>query len=468
MNLLVYLVMFVWIPVVLYLCYRLPVQRALVVCFIGAWLFLPQVAFKVPGLPDITKMSVTCYGILLATLLFDAGRFKAFRPRWVDVPMVVWCLCPIVSSLTNGLGPYDGFATALDQTVTWGFPYFLGRLYLGNFSGLHQLAWGILVGGLVYVPLCLLEVRLSPQLHNWVYGFHAHSFAQTIRYGGFRPTVFMQHGLMVGMWMMSATLIAIWLWKTGTLKVLWNVPIWCLVLVLVVTFVLVKSTGAYALLLLGVLLLLLLTWLRTSVPLLLIIVAMIGYLWLGTTGSLSAQQTHQLITLTTQVTDLDRAQSLAFRLEHEQLLSAKARQKALFGWGGWGRARITDPYGRDLSVTDSLWIITFGNLGIMGLISVMGVLLLPIVSLLWFRYPVATWSHAAVAPVAVLSVILLLYTIDCLFNAHVNPVFTLVAGGLSGLVVQERQTQRGTMGRVLRRRSHSPSQSPSRQRQVSP
>lgn len=453
MNLLVYLVMFAWIPVVLYLFYRLPVQRALVVCFIGAWLFLPQVAFKVPGLPDITKMSVTCYGILLATLLFDAGRFKTFRLRWVDLPMVVWCLCPIVSSLTNDLGPYDGFATALDQTVTWGFPYFLGRLYLGNLSGLHQLAWGILVGGFVYVPLCLLEVRLSPQLHNWVYGFHAHSFAQTIRYGGFRPTVFMQHGLMVGMWMMSATLIGIWLWKTGTLKTLWNVPFWCLVLVLVVTFVLVKSTGAYALLLLGVLLLLLLTWSRTSVPLLLIILAMSGYLWLGTTGSLSAQQTHQLITFTTQVTDLDRAQSLAFRLEHEQLLSAKARQKALFGWGGWGRARITDLYGRDLSITDSLWIITFGNLGILGLVSLMGVLLLPIVSLLWLRYPVATWSHAAVAPVAVLAVILLLYTIDCLVNAHVNPVFTLVAGGLSGLVAQERQVQRGVMGRVLRRRS---------------
>ena len=460
MNPLVYLVMFAWIPAVLYLFYRLPVQRALVVSFIGAWLFLPQAAFEVSGLPDITKMSITSYGILLATFLFDAERFKSFRLRWIDLPMLVWCLCPIASSLVNGLGLYDGAATALAQTVTWGFPYFLGRLYLGNLSGLHQLAWGILVGGLIYVPLCLLETRLSPQLHNWVYGYHAHSFAQTIRYGGFRPTVFMEHGLMVGTWMMSASLIGLWLWKARTLKQLWNVPIHWLVLVLVITFVLVKSTGAYVLLLLGFCLLLVLNWSRTALPLLLLVVVLSGYLFVGTTGSLNAQQTEQLVAVAAQVTNQDRAQSLAFRLRNEQLLSARARQKAIFGWGGWGRARITDRFGRDVSVTDSLWIITFGNLGAVGLTSVMLVLLLPVLSLLWIRFPVTTWAHPSVAPVAVLAVILLLYAIDCLVNAHLNPVFTLVAGGLSGLVVQERQPRPGPMGPVLRRQMGTVPRSP--------
>ena len=72
MNFIVYLVMFGWIPLVLYLFSQLPVQRALVISFIGAWLFLPQASFPLVGLPDLTKMSVTCYGILLATFIFDA------------------------------------------------------------------------------------------------------------------------------------------------------------------------------------------------------------------------------------------------------------------------------------------------------------------------------------------------------------------------------------------------------------
>jgi hypothetical protein len=41
---------------------------------------------------------------------------------------------------------------------------------------------------------------------------------QTMRFGGWRPTVFMEHGLMVGMWMSMAAMIGLWLWWTGTLK----------------------------------------------------------------------------------------------------------------------------------------------------------------------------------------------------------------------------------------------------------
>ena len=55
----------------------------------------------------------------------------------------------------------------------------------------------IFIGGLLYVPLCLFEIRMSPQLHKLVYGFHQHIFAQTFRFEGWRPTVFLQHGLAV-------------------------------------------------------------------------------------------------------------------------------------------------------------------------------------------------------------------------------------------------------------------------------
>src|SRR3712207_282037 len=196
MGPLTYLAMFGWIPLVLYFFMRFPPQRALIISFIGAWLFLPLAEFPLPGLPDYTKMSATCYGILLATLLFDPKIITAFVPGWVDIPMIIWCLCPFASSVTNGLGPYDGATAVLAQIVTWGIPYFLGRVYLNDLAGLRQLGIGIFIGGLVYVPFCLFELRMSPNLHRWIYGFTPNvDFSQAIRYGGYRPTVFMSHGL---------------------------------------------------------------------------------------------------------------------------------------------------------------------------------------------------------------------------------------------------------------------------------
>lgn len=162
MTPLVYLVMFGWIPFVFYLFMRFPPQRAVITSFIIAWLFLPQAKFPLPGLPDYTKMSATCYGILLATVVYDAARLTSFRFGWLDIPMLIWCLCPIPSSLTNDLGLYDGVSSARAQTVAWGLPYFLGRLYLSNLEGLRQLAIGIFSGGVVYIPFCLVENITGP------------------------------------------------------------------------------------------------------------------------------------------------------------------------------------------------------------------------------------------------------------------------------------------------------------------
>ena len=120
-NFFVYIALLGWIPVILGLFATLPARRALIAAFLGAWLFLPMAGLKLAeGIPLYDKMSVTCVGVLLAALLFDLRRLVSFRPAWIDLPMVVWCLCPMVSSLTNDLGPYDGASAVLRQTITWG------------------------------------------------------------------------------------------------------------------------------------------------------------------------------------------------------------------------------------------------------------------------------------------------------------------------------------------------------------
>jgi hypothetical protein len=127
---------------------------------------------------------------------------------------------------------------------------------------------------------------------------------------------------------------------------------------------------------------------------------------------------------------------LVFRLENEAKLSAKARQQPWFGWGGWGRSRIFDDYGKDISVTDSLWIINFGNFGLVGVFSWLGAMLLPLVGFVLLRYPVETWLHPQVLPAGILAVGLMLYVIDCLVNGMVNPIYTLIAGALAGIVAR--------------------------------
>src|SRR5215213_2912828 len=237
--------MAVWIPTVLVLFAVLPSRRAVIVSFLAAWLFLPMASYPLPFLPDYTKMSATCAGIFIATLIFDVKRVVRFKPSWVDLPMVFFCGFPFISSLVNGLGAYDGVSDMLWHVITWAFPYFIGRLYFSDARGLRELAMGILIGGLLYVPLCLFEVRMSPQLHNLVYGFFPRMVQ--VRFGGWRPSVFMDGGLQVGMWMVGASLIGIWQRKTGALKGMWGISASWLIVALVVTTVLCRATGALVL-----------------------------------------------------------------------------------------------------------------------------------------------------------------------------------------------------------------------------
>ncbi|MBD2022180.1 O-antigen ligase domain-containing protein [Leptolyngbya sp. FACHB-36] len=431
-NAIAFLALLGWLPFVIYLFSRYPAQRALIVGVLGAWLFLPLSSMKIPVVPAYDKMAAAFYGVLAATAIYDMGRLQAFSFSWIDVPMIIWCICPFFSSMTNDLGPYDGFVMMLGQIVTWGLPYLIGRIYLNSLSGMRQLAVGFFVGGLLYILPCLYEIRLFTSLHARVYGFApVENFLISIRYGGYRPSVFLSHGLAVGVWMMSATLMGITLWRAKILKKIWNIPIAPLAVILLVTFILVKSTGAYFLLALALIILFVGKWLRTAFLMWVIVAGICLYLNLGVTGGFPREP---IVSYLYQNFSPERIQSLDFRFVNEEILSAKAREKILFGWGGFGRNRVYDESGKDISVTDSLWIIVFGVNGAVGLASVFGSLLLPVVSFCT-KFPARLWSNPRVAPAAALAVSVVMYSLDCVLNAMVNPTFALVCGGLAGLVV---------------------------------
>lgn len=431
MAALIPVVMYGWIPIVFYLFVRYPPQRAVIASFVIGWLFLPQSSLSIPGLPPYTKISAACYGILLATIFYDADRVTTFKPGWIDLPMLVYCLCPLISQLTNNGSP---ISPTLNQIVAWGLPYFFGRLYFNNLEGLRQLAIGIFAGGLAYIPFTLIEGVRGPILHQMVYGVSAfEDWGQARRLGGWRPVVFMQHGLMVGVWMMTAALIGFWLWQTGTLKKFKGRSMKLLAIGLMVAFALCRSTGAYSLFGMGVLVLFCAKFFRTSLPLLLLIGYVCFYLYIAASGQFSSAQAVGFIT---QVFGAERAASLKFRFDNEEILSDKARQRFLFGWGDSGGNRVYNELGQDVSVTDSLWILAFGVNGAVGLVSLFSALLLPVLVFCLFKYPARTWTNPKVAPAATLGIALTMYVFDCVLNAMTNPIFALIAGGISGLILK--------------------------------
>lgn len=428
-NILVPVVMFGWPLLLVALFLMLPARRAVIMGLIVAWLFLPVAEYEFKGIPEYNKMTATSLSLFIATLLFEPNRVLAFRPKWIDLSIVVLILAPFMSSLSNGLGAYDGMSEANSQLLRWGLPYFIGRIYFNDYESMRELAFGLFLGGLIYLPFCWFEMRMSPQLHRMVYGYHQHGFMQTIRYGGYRPMVFLQHGLMVGMWMVTATLAGIALWQSGVVKQIRGIPMWVLIAVLFVTTIMCRSSGAIVLLGVGLLAFASIKYMRTSLAL--AAVAAICVLYVGVRAS-GTWDGSQLTEMTRNVFGADRAQSVETRFYNEEALSARARQQPLFGWGGWGRSRIHNEYGKDVTITDSMWIITLGTNGALGVTAILAVILLPPL-LLARKLPAAWWAHPVVAPVACMAVIIVLWMVDNLLNNMFNPVYVVMLGGIAGL-----------------------------------
>ena len=64
-----------------------------------------------------------------------------------------------MSAVTNGLGAWDGMSAVLEQFTLFGIPYYIGRVYFNDWEGFRELGVAIFLGGVIYVPLCLFEIR---------------------------------------------------------------------------------------------------------------------------------------------------------------------------------------------------------------------------------------------------------------------------------------------------------------------
>lgn len=269
---------------------------------------------------------------------------------------------------------------------------------------------------------------MSPQLHNTVYGFRTRSFSMAARYGGYRPVVFMWTYLALAHWMTMATVVGFWLWRGARLRRLWGVPTAILLLGMSVTLVLCKMFTAFVLLLIGVSVPLLMVRFRTSLPFVILLLMVPLYMGMRASGLWLGQEA---VTLAAKV-DEKRASSLATRIANENRLAAKALERPFFGWGRFGRARVRNEQGKDITLSDGAWIIALGQGGLVRLAAWIGVFAFPLVKFIR-DYPGKVWVHPAVAPAAAIGMIVLLTFVNNLPNSTVNPIIIAAIGGLTTL-----------------------------------
>ncbi|MBN2760643.1 MAG: hypothetical protein JXQ79_09095 [Rhodobacteraceae bacterium] len=453
-NAIAYLALLTWPLAILVMFKRMPPERAFIWAILGGYMLLPQLTrIGLPLLPDLDKVlipNVTAFIVCLALV----------RERVVVVPqnplvrvlLVLFILSPAFTVLTNtealqfgivtsdyttwmgiftpanavipGLRVYDSLSVVVAQIIFM-LPFFLARSLLAHERALAELPRALIVAGLIYSAPILIENAIGPELHRMVYGYIQHDYGQSIRFGGFRPYVFMPHGLWVAFFAMMCFASALLHARQAspaerTRAVI--IAVW-----LGMMLVLCRSVGPLALtLVLAPLIIFFGPKMQLRVASLMALTAL-AYPLLRGSGIVPADAMVRFVAGISE----DRAESLGYRFTNEDLLLERAADKPLFGWGAWGRNLVYDPEtGEAITISDGQWIITIGQAGWLGYIATFGLLCVPIFAV-WWRY--RQMPNADIPKiVGLLALLLGANLVDLLPNATLIPFTWLLAGALLG------------------------------------
>lgn len=442
-NIIAYLMLLIWPVVALQLYTRLDPARALIWTILGGYLVLPPIAaFAFPVVPDFDKSSIPNLMALLLSVLLLKDRIN-FLPAGVvgRVLIVMFVMTPLATVLTNGdpihlhhhrtipaMQAYDSLAVVTNQLI-YLLPFFLARRYLATPEALRLVLTALVAAGLIYSIPMLIESRLSPQINIWVYGFFQHDFSQSIRGGGYRPVVFLQHGLWVAFFALMALASSLVILRRATPEERPRMAL--IVLWLAIILVLCRSLGpmVYAAALVPILLVL-------PRRLQILIAALLACIVI-TYPLLRGAHLIPLddILAFANAISSERGQSLEYRITNEEILLNRAAERPWFGWGGYARNLVHDiETGELLTIADGEWILRIGSYGWLGYITEFGLLALPLLALA--REALAKRDFTLSPWACGLALILAFNMVDMLPNATLIPFTWLLAGALLGYAEQ--------------------------------
>lgn len=438
-NMIALAMLALWPFITLVIFRRLPVEKALIWALLAGYLVLPPppAGFDFPLLPAFDKETIPSISVFLICFFMysDRGSLlpQTLLPR---IFLAAFIFSPAFTVLTNGepvfygqvgirgLGMTDLIALCSLQFIKV-IPFLLARQFLTTAEHQKEILKIFVFAGLAYSILMLIEVRMSPQLNIWIYGYFQHVFGQMVRFGGYRPIVFLYHGLWVALFAMTVVIAALALAKSETGKVKLRAYLACGYMLVVL--ILCKSMGS---LIFAALLIPLVFLFKRNTQIR--VAALIGILAIGypLLKGMDLVPVDWMLDQAASVSE-ERAASLKFRFDNEDILRERAMLKPLFGWGSWGRNHILDPVsGIILTVTDGRWIIVIGVYGWIGFLAEFGLLTLPIL-MIW--HEAKPKYGAAVTPYAgAISLLLAINVLDMIPNATLTPLTWIFCGALLG------------------------------------
>jgi len=453
-NVIAYGALLVWPLVTLAIFASISVRKAIIWSLLLGYLFLPvRTAFDFPGVPALDKTSIANLSALVGAVVF--ARQPVLRlPRewWLIGLMVVYVASPLGTVLSNpepliygdvvlqGLRPYDAFSAAAYKAIDV-IPFILGYNLLDRPRDRHEVLRAMVIAALGYSLLMLIEIRLSPQLHSWLYGFFPHSFGQQIRGDGFRPVVFLGHGLLVAIFTSMAVVSAAYLTKIRLR--LFGLPSWIWLVYLVLLLLMCRSLGALVLALGAIAVVLISRGKHVAQICALGALLVLSYPMLRGADLVPVQPLADRISSVS----ADRGASFQVRIDNENALLERAGERPLLGWGGYGRNRVyNEDTGRDLSVTDGSWIIIVGSYGWIGYIATFSLLCLPVIF-------AGTRVRKQLDPASVaLSLVLITNLLDLIPNSSLGPITWLLAGMLGASKAAFANKKQLRVARVIAQR----------------
>lgn len=448
-NPIAYLVLLMWPAACLVLFRTQSVERAVVWSILGGYLLLPPLTeFNLPLVPAMDKVSVPNLCVLLI-LMFGTAHKLQLLPEgrlarglvailvFSAIPTVLTNREPILFEVLRDADPIlflidalpgqsvrDIGSVLIGQVLTV-VPFLIARQFLSTESGLREILRALMVGALFYSVPSFIEIAVSPQMNVWVYGFFQHSFEQTIRAGGYRPIVFLPHGLWLALFVCTAGMAAAALARVTPRVDRWKAVLWTVYLVVFLLACKSAASIAYGLLMVPFVYFAPRRWMIMLATVFALIA--VTYPALRNIGAIP---TDRIVAKIAEVNPL-RAQSLEYRFDNEAQLLDRAAQKPAFGWSGWGRSLVRDSEdGEILTIPDGRWIIVFGSFGWLGYVAEFGLLALPLMLL---GVHVIRHKQAELSPyIGAVALILGITLMDMLLNATLTPFTWLTAGAVLG------------------------------------